>query len=80
MQIIGLLNLKKGTHLGAKGSSGITLLLVAMGIMVLAGLFDLIPFIGGFVTAFIALVAFIITPFGWLRIQEALLAVNSNQN
>lgn len=72
LQLVGLLRIRNSTVIGPEGASGVTLLLGAAGIMVLASLLGIIPFAGGFIKSVIAFVAFLIIPFGWIKIQSAL--------
>lgn len=76
LQVIGLLKLKNSKTLGATGADGVNYLLVAMGIMVVAGLFNIIPFAGDSIKAVFAFIAFLIIPFGWIKIQEAVVENN----
>jgi uncharacterized membrane protein len=73
LQIVGLLNLKKSVRLGELGANGVNYLLLAMGIMLIASFLSIIPFIGGYFKEVISFIAFILIPFGWLKIQEALI-------
>jgi hypothetical protein len=73
LQLVGLLRLKDSTVIGPDGAPGVTLLLAAVGIIVLASLLGIIPFTGGFIKSAIAFLAFLIIPFGWIKIQSALL-------
>jgi hypothetical protein len=73
LQVVGLLKLKKSTTLGTTGASGVNYLLMAMVMMIVAGLFNIIPFAGDYIKSVIALIAFLIIPFGWLKIQEAII-------
>jgi len=50
-----------------------------MVIMIIAGLFNIIPFAGGYIKSVIAFIAFLITPFGWLKIQEAIIEKEGNE-
>ena len=72
-QIIGLLDLKKSKKLGEIGASGVNYLLFAIVLMLIASLLGIIPFIGGYFKEVISFIAFILIPFGWLKIQEALI-------
>lgn len=73
IQVIGLFNLKNSTILNSKGSSGVNYLLGAMFLMIIASLFNIIPFAGSYIKSFVAFIALIIIPFGWLKIQEAII-------
>lgn len=73
LQLVGLLKLKNSATLGNKGASGVNYLLVAMVIMIIAGLLGILPFAGGYIKSVIALIAFVLIPFGWLKIQEAII-------
>jgi len=79
LQLIGLLKLKQSATLGAKGADGVTYLLIAIGIMVLAGILGIIPFAGDSIKSVIAFIAFLIIPFGWLKIQEAIIEKEEKQ-
>lgn len=74
LQLMGLLKLKKSKTLGAIGASGVNYLLAAIVIMIIAGIFNMIPFAGGYIKPVIAFFAFILIPFGWLKIQEAMIS------
>ena len=78
LQIVGLLKLKNSATLGTTGASGVNYLLIAMVIMIVAGLFNIIPFAGGYIKSVISFIAFIIIPFGWLKIQEAIIEKSGN--
>ena len=73
LQVVGLLKLKNSTTLGTIGANGVNYLLVAMVIMIIAGLFNIIPFAGSYIKSVFAFIAFLIIPFGWLKIQEAII-------
>jgi hypothetical protein len=73
LQLIGLLKLKKSATLGELGASGIGYLIIAMFLMILASFLGLFPFIGGTIKSVISLIAFILIPFGWLKVQEAII-------
>lgn len=73
LQLIGLTKLKKSKVLGETGATGVNYLLIAMVILVFGSLFKILPFVGGTITSVISFIAFIIIPFGWLKIQEALI-------
>lgn len=72
LQVVGLVNLKHSEKLGKIGASGVNILLVAIILMIFAGIFRIIPFVGTTIKSGISFVAFIIIPFGWIKIQEAI--------
>ncbi|NLH51471.1 MAG: hypothetical protein GX459_01340 [Bacteroidales bacterium] len=73
LQIVGLLKLKKSSSIGLIGANGVNYLLIAMVIMIMTGLFSIIPFVGGPIKSVFAFVAFLIIPFGWIKIQEGII-------
>ena len=73
VEIIAYLRLKNSQSIGEKGRSGISLLVTAMALAVLASLIDLVPFIGGFVGGLLSLAALLLSLTGWMRIQEGLI-------
>jgi len=72
LQLIGLINLKSSEKIGKAGAGGVNLLLVALTLMVLASIFNIVPFVGGTIKTVIAFIAFILIPFGWVKIQGAI--------
>jgi hypothetical protein len=72
LQVVGLVNLKHSEKLGKTGASGVNLLLAAITLMIFASIFKIVPFVGTTIKSIIAFIAFIIIPFGWVKIQEAI--------
>lgn len=73
LQVIGLLKLKKSETFGETGAAGISYLLIALMLMVLASFLGILPFVGGTIKSVISLIAFMLIPFGWLKVQEAII-------
>jgi len=73
LQLVGLLKLKQSTTLGVTGANGVNYLLFAIALMILASLFSILPFAGNLIKQLFSFIAFIIIPFGWLKIQEAII-------
>ena len=72
-ELIGFLKLKNSESIGEVGKSGVTLLLIAMGLAILNSIIGIVPFLGAVVGTVISLIALILVFFGWLKIQEGLL-------
>ena len=80
LQIVGLLKLKNSVTLGEMGAGGVNYLLMAMVLMVIASVLGMVPFAGDYIKSAISFVAFILIPFGWLKIQEALIPEERNNS
>jgi hypothetical protein len=76
LQIMGLIKLRQSAYIGSTGAAGANYLLVAMGIMVFASLFNILPFIGSGIKSVFVFIAFLIIPFGWIKIQEGIILNN----
>ncbi len=73
VKLIGFIMLKGSEMLGEKGKSGVTLLIVSMGLAVLTSVFiGLLPIGGGIVSGLLSIASLLLVVFGWLKIQEAL--------
>jgi hypothetical protein len=78
--IIGLFNLKKSETLGETGAKGVNYLLVAMVLMIIVSLIGIVPLVGKLIKPVISFIAFILIPFGWLKIQEAIIIELGDQS
>jgi len=72
-ELLGFLKLKHCATIGEIGKSGVTFLLIAMGLAILTSLIGIIPFLGAVVGNVLSLIALIFIFFGWLRIQAGLI-------
>lgn len=70
LELIGYSQLKNSSSLGPVGQNGITLIMVAMLLAILQSLFGLLPFVGGFIASVLAIGAFMLSFFGWIKVQE----------
>ncbi|MCB9332607.1 MAG: hypothetical protein H6574_16120 [Lewinellaceae bacterium] len=68
LELVGLVRLRNSSTIGETGKNGALLLVLSMGMAILATLFGLIPFVGGFVASFFALGALILIFMGWTRV------------
>jgi uncharacterized membrane protein len=73
LQLIGLLSLKRSETLGEMGAGGVNLILIAIGLMVVAAAVGFLPFAGKMIKEGVVLIAIILIPFGWLKVQEAMI-------
>jgi hypothetical protein len=73
LQLKGYNKLKKSSSLNSKGVAGAGLLIVATILVFIAGIVGILPFAGSYIKPIIAFIAFIIVPFGWLKIQAGLI-------
>jgi hypothetical protein len=73
LELFGLLRLQSSSTIGQEGRSGVTLLVISMGLAILTALFGLLAFVGGFVASFFALVAIIFVFQGWTKVQLGIL-------
>jgi hypothetical protein len=73
LQVRGYSKLKKSSSLSSKGVVGASLLIGATVLVFIAGIFGILPFAGSYIKPVIAFIAFIIVPFGWLKIQAGLI-------
>ncbi|MBK8562517.1 MAG: hypothetical protein IPN76_04020 [Saprospiraceae bacterium] len=73
LELFGLLRLRSSATIGQEGRSGVTLLVISMGLAILTALFGLLPFVGGFVASFFALGAIIFVFLGWTKVQQGVL-------
>ncbi len=74
IELFGFLRLKESNLCRqSTGSQGINLILISMVIMILAVLFNLIPFVGQALTSLVALFSLILLISGWIKIQEAVI-------
>ncbi|MDO8366313.1 MAG: hypothetical protein Q7T20_05905 [Saprospiraceae bacterium] len=80
LQVLGFLQLKNSLKLGAVGSSGVSLLVAANALAVIATLFGILPIVGGFLASFLYLGTLALIILGWLRVQESLIRQNSTLN
>lgn len=74
--IVGLFNLKNSETLGETGEKGVNYLLVAMVLMIIVSVIGIVPLIGRLIKPVISFIAFILIPFGWLKIQEAIIEMD----
>jgi hypothetical protein len=72
-ELLGFLKLKNSATIGEMGKSGVTFLLIAMGLAILSNLIGIIPFLGAVVGNVFSLAALIFVFFGWLRVQDGLI-------
>ncbi|MEE4198543.1 MAG: hypothetical protein V2I54_12935 [Bacteroidales bacterium] len=72
-ELLGFLKLKNSATIGEIGKSGVTFLLIAMGLAILTSLIGIIPFLGAVVGNLLSLIALIFVFIGWLRVQEGLI-------
>jgi hypothetical protein len=72
-ELLGFLKLKNSATIGEMGKSGVTFLLIAMGLAILSNLIGIIPFLGAAVGSVFSLAALIFVFFGWLRVQDGLI-------
>jgi len=85
LQLIGLLKLKRSATLGTLGASGVNYLLISIVLILVTNFLNfffgiisnIVPFVDNFIRL-PALIAFVIIPFGWLKIQRALIESNGN--
>jgi len=77
VQLVGLLQLRNSTTIGKKGASGVDFLLIAIILIIFANILGVLPFAGDFIEKVISLLAFLIIPFGWLKIQQSLIESSS---
>ncbi len=74
IELFGFLRLKESNLCrNSTGSQGINLILISMVTMILAVLFNLIPYIGQALTSLVALFSMILLISGWVKIQEAVI-------
>jgi hypothetical protein len=84
LQLVGIVNLKHSEKLGKSRTIGANILLLALTLMILAGIFKIVPFVGGTIKTVLSFIAFVLIPFGWIKIQEAIvekiLSTSSNMS
>jgi hypothetical protein len=73
LQILGFLQLSKSNSIGTIGKSGTQLMFVSMALAIVAAIFGIIPFVGGFMGGLFAIGALLCGLFGWMRLQEGIL-------
>ncbi len=73
LELIGFIKLKSSATIGESGKSGVTLLLIAMGLAILESILSIVPFLGAVVGSILSLAAIILVFFGWLKIQEGIM-------
>ncbi len=72
-ELIGFIKLKSSKSIGESGKSGITLLLIAMGLSILESILGIVPFLGAIIGSVLSLIALILVFYGWIKIQEGLI-------
>ncbi|MCF8232341.1 MAG: hypothetical protein K9J27_09140 [Bacteroidales bacterium] len=72
LQLIGYIKFKASDSLAVTAKSGVTLLLVAMGLGILAALVGIIPLLGALVVSILSIASLILVLFGWIKIQDGL--------
>ena len=80
IQIAGLFTLKQSKEIGQRGRSGINYLFIAIVLNIIGSILGLTPLIGDTFKTGFALIAFLIIPFGWLKIQEAIILFTTSNN
>lgn len=73
IELFGLFRLKSSAAIGWEGQSGITLLIVAMGLAIITSFLVMIPFVGVYIASFFALASVGLIFLGWLKVQTGLL-------
>ncbi len=79
LHLAGLISLRGSSIIGTSGKSGITFLIVASVIVIIGGIFGIIPFAGDYIESGITFIAFILIPFGWLKVQEGILLTSEEE-
>jgi hypothetical protein len=72
IELTGYLRLRQSKSLGQTGRSGANMLIFCMVMAIIASLFGLLPFIGGYITASFIVIATIVSFYAWIQIQDAL--------
>ncbi len=74
IELFGFLRLKESNLCrNSTGRQGVNLILISMVTMILAVLFNLIPYAGQALTSLVALFSLILLISGWIKIQEAII-------
>jgi hypothetical protein len=73
VELIGFLKLKSSESIGERGKSGVSLLLTAMILGILSGIFGLLPFAGKVFVSIFSIISILLIFYGWLRIQEGVM-------
>lgn len=73
LEVVGFMQLKNAPSLGYEGQSGVSQLIVANILAVIAALLGIMPMVGGFLASFLYLGVVALLLSGWLKVQRALI-------
>ena len=73
LELFGLFKLRSSDSIGWEGKSGVTLLIVAMGLAIITSILVMIPFVGIYIASFFALASVGLIFWGWLKVQTGIL-------
>ncbi len=74
--LVGMIMLRKASAIGVKGRSGVLQIVIGMAVAIFSAIISIIPFYGGFVASFFALISMILSFTGWLKIQDGIMTEN----
>lgn len=72
LQVFGILQMRKSRMSMGDVKSGLNFIILGLAFAFAASFFNLIPFFGDFITAYLACVFFILFTLGWLRVFDSL--------
>lgn len=70
LQLYGYIVLKSSETFGSEGKDGVLFLIISMSLALISVFFNLMPFIGGYISSYFVLIIIPLLIFGWLKIYN----------